>query len=78
MALYGSTTVSDTLGDGTTLKELIILSGYSSFILLINSVPIPEQFLDFLMYFKVQLLVTHNGKYLLKVNAHSFAMCYQV
>merc|ERR1712154_202607 len=42
VALYGSTTVSDTFGDGKTEKVHIILSGYSSLILLINKVPIPE------------------------------------
>ena len=69
--MYGSTTVSDTLGEGTTLKELIILSGYSSFILLINRVPIPEQFPDVSMYFKVQLLFTFNGYYLM----HTVSPC---
>ena len=42
VALYGSTIVSDTLGDGTTLNVFIILSGYSSRILEMRSVPIPE------------------------------------
>ena len=42
MALYGSTTVSDTFGDGTTEKVSIILSGYSSLILEIKRVPIPD------------------------------------
>ena len=28
MALYGSTTVSDTLGDGTTLKVFMILENH--------------------------------------------------
>merc|ERR1712168_725119 len=42
VALYGSTTVSDTFGDGTTEKVFIILSGYSSRILEMRSVPIPE------------------------------------
>jgi len=42
VALYGSTTVSDTFGDGTTEKVSIILSGYSSLILEIKRVPIPE------------------------------------
>ena len=37
-----STTVSETLGDGTTEYVAIILSGYSSRILEINKVPIPE------------------------------------
>merc|ERR1719164_353762 len=39
--LYGSTTVSDTFGDGTTEKVSIIRSGYSSRILEIRRVPIP-------------------------------------
>jgi len=34
--------VSDTFGDGTTEKVSIILSGYSSLILEIKRVPIPE------------------------------------
>ena len=42
VALYGSTTVSETFGDGTTENVNIILSGYSSRILEINNVPIPE------------------------------------
>jgi len=42
VALYGSTTVSDTFGDGTTEKVSIILSGYSSLILEIKRVPIPD------------------------------------
>ncbi len=42
MALYGSTTVSETLGDGKTEKVSIILSGYSSLILEIRRVPIPD------------------------------------
>ncbi|PNX58722.1 hypothetical protein L195_g059331, partial [Trifolium pratense] len=42
VALYGSTTVSDTFGDGKTEKVSIILSGYSSLIFDINSVPMPE------------------------------------
>merc|ERR1719191_2248152 len=41
VALYGSTTVSDTLGDGTTEKVNITRSGYSSRILEIRSVPMP-------------------------------------
>merc|ERR1712230_261066 len=41
VALYGSTTVSDTLGDGTTENVSITRSGYSSRILEIRSVPIP-------------------------------------
>ena len=40
--MYGSTTVSDTFGDGTTLNVVMILSGYSSRILEIRSVPIPD------------------------------------
>jgi len=42
VALYGSTTVSDTLGDGTTEYVFIIRSGYSSLILEISKVPIPD------------------------------------
>ena len=42
VALYGSTTVSDTLGDGITLKGFISLSGYSSLILDRSNVPIPD------------------------------------
>ncbi|THU74446.1 hypothetical protein C4D60_Mb04t33450 [Musa balbisiana] len=42
VALYGSTTVSDTLGDGNTENVSIIRSGYSSRILDISSVPIPD------------------------------------
>ena len=42
MALYGSTTVSETFGDGTTEKVSMILSGYSSLTLDINEVPIHE------------------------------------
>ena len=42
VALYGSTTVSDTLGEGMTEKVFMILSGYSSLILEMRSVPIPE------------------------------------
>ncbi|PKI41205.1 hypothetical protein CRG98_038421 [Punica granatum] len=42
VALYGSTTVSETLGDGNTEKVSIILSGYSSLIFEIKRVPIPE------------------------------------
>ncbi|KAK2504641.1 hypothetical protein MC885_007791 [Smutsia gigantea] len=38
----GSTTVSDTLGEGTTLNVFMILSGNSSRILLMSSVPIPD------------------------------------
>ena len=33
--------MSDTLGEGTTLYDDIILSGYSSLILEISSVPMP-------------------------------------
>ena len=40
--MYGSTTVSDTFGDGKTENVYIILSGYSYLILLINKVPIPD------------------------------------
>jgi hypothetical protein len=42
VALEGSTTVSDTFGEGMTEKEAMILSGYSSRILEIKRVPIPE------------------------------------
>lgn len=42
VALYGSVTVSDTLGDGSMQKLLISLSGYSSRILDINSDPKPD------------------------------------
>ena len=42
MALYGSTTVSLTFGEGTTEYVFMILSGYSSRILEIRSVPIPD------------------------------------
>ena len=42
MALYGSTTVSDTFGDGTTENVSIILSGYSSLTFEIKRVPIPD------------------------------------
>jgi len=42
VALYGSTTVSDTFGDGTMEKVSIILSGYSSLTLEIKRVPIPD------------------------------------
>merc|ERR1711931_1123 len=42
VALYGSTTVSDTLGDGTTLNVFMILSGYSSRILDMSRVPMPD------------------------------------
>merc|ERR1719265_2672115 len=39
--LYGSTTVSDTFGDGTMENVAITRSGYSSRILLMRRVPIP-------------------------------------
>jgi len=42
VALYGSTTVSDTFGDGKTEKVAITYEGYSSLILPISSVPIPD------------------------------------
>jgi len=42
VALYGSTTVSETFGDGTIEKVSIILSGYSSLTFEINKVPIPD------------------------------------
>lgn len=42
VALYGSTTVSDTLGDGKTENVSIILSGYSSLIFEMSRVPIPD------------------------------------
>merc|ERR1719240_950325 len=42
VALYGSTTVSDTFGEGTTEKVHIIRSGYSSRIFEISKVPIPD------------------------------------
>ena len=42
VALYGSTTVSDTFGDGKTEKVIMMLSGYSSRILEIKRVPIPD------------------------------------
>jgi len=42
VALYGSTTVSETLGEGTTEKVIIMRSGYSSRILEMRSVPMPE------------------------------------
>ena len=42
VALYGSTTVSDTLGEGMTEKVFMILSGYSSLILEMRRVPIPD------------------------------------
>jgi len=40
--LYGSTTVSETFGDGTMEKVSMILSGYSSLTFEINKVPIPD------------------------------------
>merc|ERR1719199_1047309 len=40
-ALYGSTTVSETFGEGITLKVSMILSGYSSRTLDIKRVPMP-------------------------------------
>ena len=42
VALYGSTTGSETFGDGTTENVIIMRSGYSSRILEIMSVPMPE------------------------------------
>merc|ERR1719359_1820781 len=39
--LYGSTTVSDTFGDGTMEKVIITRSGYSSRIFEMSRVPIP-------------------------------------
>ena len=39
VALYGSTTVSDTFGEGMIEKVLMILSGYSSRTFEIRSVP---------------------------------------
>ncbi|KAJ6887401.1 hypothetical protein NC651_027663 [Populus alba x Populus x berolinensis] len=42
VALYGSTTVSDTLGEGKTENVNIMRSGYSSRILEIRRVPMPE------------------------------------
>jgi len=42
VALYGSTTVSETLGDGTTEKVSMILSGYSSLTLEMSRVPMPD------------------------------------
>jgi len=41
-ALYGSTTTSDTNGDGITEKQHFILSLNSSWILVIINVPNPE------------------------------------
>merc|ERR1719352_2234858 len=41
VALYGSTTVSDTLGDGTIEKVSMMRSGYSSRILEMRRVPMP-------------------------------------
>jgi hypothetical protein len=42
VALYGSTTVSETFGEGITEKVTIYLSGYSSLIFEIKRVPIPD------------------------------------
>jgi hypothetical protein len=42
VALYGSTTTSDTFGEGMTEKVLMIRSGYYSLILDIRRVPKPE------------------------------------
>ncbi|KPI82472.1 hypothetical protein ABL78_8519 [Leptomonas seymouri] len=42
VVLYGSTTVSDTRGDGMTEKVIMMRSGYSSRSFEISSVPIPE------------------------------------
>ena len=42
MALYGSTTVSETFGDGKIEKVSMILSGYSSQIFEMRRVPIPD------------------------------------
>lgn len=42
MALYGSTTVSETFGDGTIEKVAKIRSGYSSRSFVRIKVPIPE------------------------------------
>merc|ERR1719506_2030780 len=42
VALYGSTTVSDTFGDGKTENVVITRSGYSSRIFEMSRVPIPE------------------------------------
>ena len=42
VALYGSTTVSETFGDGTTENVAKIRSGYSSRSFVSNNVPIPE------------------------------------
>lgn len=42
VALYGSTTVSDTFGDGTTEYVFMILSGYSSRIFEMSNVPMPD------------------------------------
>ena len=40
--LFTSTTVSETLGEGTTEKVFMILSGYSSRIFEMSRVPMPE------------------------------------
>jgi hypothetical protein len=42
VALYGSTTVSDTFGEGKTENVSIMRSGYSSLIFDISSVPMPD------------------------------------
>jgi len=42
VVLYGSTTVSETLGEGMTEKVIMTRSGYSSRSLEIRRVPIPE------------------------------------
>ncbi|CAA6669938.1 unnamed protein product [Spirodela intermedia] len=42
VALYGSTTVSETFGDGKTEKVSIMRSGYSSLILEMRRVPMPD------------------------------------
>lgn len=42
VALYGSTTVSETFGDGTIENVAKIRSGYSSLNFVNNKVPIPE------------------------------------
>ena len=40
--ISANTAYCRTLGEGTTENEHIILSGYSSYILLISNVPMPE------------------------------------
>src|SRR3569833_4482776 len=42
VVLYGSTTVSDTFGDGMTEKVIMMRSGYSSRSMEMSNVPIPE------------------------------------